>query len=37
MAKLKVPHLVNGGLILHYVDDTILFMEHDLEKSKNLN
>jgi hypothetical protein len=28
---------VNGGLsILQYVDDTILFMEHDLEKAQNL-
>jgi hypothetical protein len=32
-----IPHLVDGGLsILKYADDTILFMEHDLEKSKNL-
>src|SRR3954453_4279552 len=32
-----VPHLVDGGLsILQYADDTILFMEHDLEKAKNL-
>src|SRR3954469_9235414 len=32
-----VPHLVDGGLsILQYADDTILFMEHDLEKTKNL-
>jgi hypothetical protein len=32
-----VPHLVDGGLsILQYVDDTILFMEHDIEKAKNL-
>jgi hypothetical protein len=29
-----VPHLVDGGLsILQYADDTILFMEHDLEKA----
>jgi hypothetical protein len=28
-----IPHLVDGGLsILQYADDTILFMEHDLEK-----
>jgi hypothetical protein len=28
-----VPHLIDGGLsILQYVDDTILFMDHDLEK-----
>jgi hypothetical protein len=32
-----IPHLVDGGLsILQYADDTILFMEHDLEKAKNL-
>jgi hypothetical protein len=32
-----VPHLVEGGLsILHYADDTILFVDHDIEKSKNL-
>jgi hypothetical protein len=27
-----VPHLVDGGLsVLQYADDTILFMEHDLD------
>jgi hypothetical protein len=32
-----IPHLVDGGLsILQYTDDAILFMEHDLEKAKNL-
>jgi hypothetical protein len=32
-----VPHLVDGGLsILQYADDTILFMEHDIEKARNL-
>ena len=32
-----VPHLVDGGLsILQYADDTIIFMEHDIEKVKNL-
>jgi hypothetical protein len=32
-----IPHLANGGLsILQYADDTILFMEHDLEKARNL-
>jgi hypothetical protein len=32
-----IPHLVDGGLsIVQYADDTILFMEHDLEKAKNL-
>jgi hypothetical protein len=28
-----IPHLIEGGVsILQYVDDTILFMEHDFEK-----
>ena len=32
-----VPHLVDGGLsILQYADDTILFMDHDLAKARNL-
>lgn len=32
-----VPHLVNNGLsILQYADDTIIFMEHDLEQAKNM-
>jgi hypothetical protein len=32
-----VPHLVEGGVsILQYADDTILFMEHDLEKAMNM-
>jgi hypothetical protein len=32
-----IPHLVDGGLsILKYANDTILFMEPDLEKAKNL-
>ena len=32
-----VPHLIDGGLsILQYADDTVLFMEHDLEKARNL-
>jgi hypothetical protein len=32
-----IRHFVDGGLcILQYADDTILFMEHDLEKAKNL-
>jgi hypothetical protein len=32
-----IPHLIDGGLlILQYADDTILFMEHDLEKARNL-
>jgi hypothetical protein len=32
-----LPHFVDGGLsVLPYVDDIILFMEHDLEKEINL-
>jgi hypothetical protein len=32
-----IPHLVYGGLsIIQYAKDTILFMEHDLEKARNL-
>src|SRR6266542_370323 len=32
-----VPHLVDGGLsILQYADDTILLMDHDLEKAQNM-
>ena len=32
-----VPHLVEGWLsVLQYADDTILFMEDDLDKAKNL-
>jgi hypothetical protein len=32
-----IPHLVDGGpTILQYADDTILIMEHDLEKAKDL-
>jgi hypothetical protein len=32
-----IPHLVDGGLsILQYTDDTILLMEHDLDKARNL-
>jgi hypothetical protein len=32
-----VPHLVEGGVsILQYADDTILFMEHDLDKAVNM-
>nr|ABF94719.1 retrotransposon protein, putative, unclassified [Oryza sativa Japonica Group] len=32
-----IPHLVDNGLsILQYADDTILFMEHDLDEVKNL-
>ena len=33
-----VPHLIDDGLsILQYADDTILFMEHNLEKAKTSN
>ena len=32
-----IPHLIDGGVsILQYLDDTILFMEHDLEKALNM-
>ena len=32
-----VPHLVDGGIsILQYADDTILFLEHNLEKAQNM-
>jgi hypothetical protein len=32
-----VPHLLDGGLsILQYIDNTILFMEHDLDKARNM-
>ena len=32
-----VPHLVDGGVsILQYADDTIIFMEHDLDKARNM-
>jgi len=32
-----VPHLIDDGLsILQYADDTIIFMEHDLEKARNM-
>jgi retron-type reverse transcriptase len=32
-----VPHLVDDGLsILQYVDDTIIFMDDNLEKAKNV-
>jgi hypothetical protein len=35
--EVVIPHLVDGGLsILQYADDTIIFMEHDLEKSHDL-
>ena len=32
-----VPHLVDDGLsILQYADDTVIFMDHDLEKAANM-
>ena len=32
-----VPHLVEEGLsILQYADDTIIFLDHDIDKAKNL-
>lgn len=32
-----IQHLVNGGVsILHYTDDTIIFMEHGMVKAKNM-
>jgi hypothetical protein len=32
-----VPHLVDGGIsILQYADDTILFMDHNLNHAKNM-
>lgn len=32
-----IPHLVDGGVsILQYADNTILFLEHDLSKARNL-
>jgi hypothetical protein len=31
------PHLVDNGLsILQYADDTIIFLDHDLDRAKNL-
>ena len=32
-----IPHLVDNGLsILQYADDTIIFLDHDLKKAKNM-
>jgi hypothetical protein len=32
-----IPHLVDGGIsILQYADDTIIFMDHNLEKALNM-
>ena len=33
-----IPRLVDGGVsILQYAEDTIIFMERDLEKALNMN
>jgi len=35
--KGAVPHLVEDGLsILHYADDTMLFLDHDIEQAMNM-
>jgi hypothetical protein len=32
-----IPHLLLGGVsILQYADDTIIFLEHDLEKAVDM-
>jgi hypothetical protein len=32
-----IPHLVDGGVsILQYADDTIIFIEHDMQKTLNM-
>jgi hypothetical protein len=32
-----IPHLVEGGVsILQYPDNTVIFMEHNLEKALNM-
>jgi len=32
-----VPNLIDGGLsVLQYADNTIIFMDHDIEQAKNL-
>jgi len=31
-----VPHLVDELLVLQYADDTIIFMDNDIEKAKNM-
>jgi hypothetical protein len=32
-----IPHLVDGGVsILQCADDTIIFLDHDLEKALNM-
>lgn len=33
-----IPHLTDDGLsILQYVDDTIHFMEHNIDQKQNIN
>jgi hypothetical protein len=32
-----VPHLIDGGLsILQYADNTVLFLDNDLEKTRKM-
>jgi hypothetical protein len=32
-----IPHLVDGGVsILQYADDTIIFMEHEMQEALNM-
>ena len=32
-----VPHLVEEGLsVMQYTDDTIIFLDHDIDKAKNM-
>jgi hypothetical protein len=32
-----VPHMVDDGIsILQYADDTIIFMDHDMDKAQNM-
>jgi hypothetical protein len=31
-----IPHIVECGIFIQYADDTILFLEHGLEKSLNM-
>lgn len=33
-----IPRLVDGGVsVSQYADDTIIFLEHGIEKAKNMN
>jgi hypothetical protein len=36
MNRVKVDRQISGLSILQYADDTILFMDHDLEKGRNM-